>query len=210
MLLLLATYLYVVAISYIPLTTAAIISFTSPLMVLALSTPILGERVGIHRWIAVIIGFIGALIIIRPSSDATHWSVFLVLGTAACYAMYQIMTRALASHDEAETTGIYSALVGVVVMSALLPFYWEMPSGWLHWGLLLSLGITGGFGHYLVIKAYERGPAAVIAPFGYVQLIGATIFGYFVFGDFPDRWTWLGAAVIIGSGLYIAYRESRL
>ena len=209
LLLLCATCFYVIAISYIPLTTAASISFTSPLMVVALSAPILGERVGIHRWIAVIFGFIGALIIIRPSGDSTHWSVFLVLGTAACYAIYQIMTRALAAHDEAETTTIYSAYVGLAVMSAILPFYWVTPSGWLQWSLLLSLGATGGFGHYLVIKAYQYGPAAVIAPFGYVQLIGATIFGYFVFGDFPDKWTWLGAGVIIGSGLYITYRESR-
>ena len=206
-LLLVATTLYVIAISHVPLTTAASISFTSPLMVVALSVPFLGERVGAHRWFAVIAGFLGAMVIIRPAGGVTHWSGFLVLGTAACYAVYQIMTRALAAHDKAETTSTYSALVGFLAMSAVMPFVWETPVGWLQWGLLLSLGLSGGFGHYLVVKAYQHGPAAVIAPFAYVQLVGATVLGYIVFGDFPDKWTWLGAAIIIGSGLYIIYRE---
>ena len=206
-LLLVATTLYVIAISNVSLTTAASISFTSPLMVVALSAPFLGERVGAQRWFAVLAGFVGALIIIRPTGGVTHWTGYLVLVTAACYAVFQIMTRALAAYDEAETTNTYSALVGFLVMSAIVPFIWETPVGWLQWGLLLSLGLSGGFGHYLVVKAYQHGPAAVIAPFGYAQLVGATGLGYIVFGDFPDEWTWLGAAIIIGSGLYVIYRE---
>ncbi len=209
LLLLLATVSHVIAISYVPLTTAASISFTAPLMVTALSVPFLGERVGVHRWLAVIVGFIGAIIVIRPASDVTHWAAFLALATAACYAIYQVMTRALAAYDAPAITITYSAVVGFVVTSLVVPFVWEWPQGWLQWALLLSLGLTGGFGHLFVVRSYQYGPAAVIAPFGYGQLIGATVLGYLVFGDLPDRWTWLGAAVIIASGLYIAHRESR-
>lgn len=207
MLLLGATTLFVSAIGRLPLATASAIGFASPFIVTALSVPVLRERVGPRRWTAVIIGFVGVLIIIRPGADFTNWATVLVLGSASCYAVYQVLTRLIAPHDRPETGIVYAALVGTVAMSVLAPFDWRLPGTPLDWLLFGCLGFFGGFGHYFVIKAYRFGPAAVIAPFSYGELIGTTILGYYVFGNFPDAWTWLGAAIIISCGAYIAYRE---
>src|SRR5262249_58623983 len=122
----------------------------------------------------------------------------------------QILTRRLAARDSAETSNTYIAVVGFALSSLVLPFVWQPPRSFLDFLLLTSLGIFGGFGHYFIVKALEWGPAAVIAPLNYGQLIGTVIIGYLVFREWPDRWTWLGAAVIIASGLYIFYRERRL
>jgi drug/metabolite transporter (DMT)-like permease len=207
MLLLGATTLFVSAIGRLPLATASAIGFASPFIVTALSVPVLRERVGPRRWTAVIVGFVGVLIIIRPGAGFTNWATVLVLGSAGCYAIYQVLTRLIAPHDRPETGIVYAALVGTVAMSVLAPFDWRLPGAPLDWLLFFCLGFFGGFGHYFVIKAYRFGPAAVIAPFSYGELIGTTILGYYVFGNFPDAWTWLGAAIIISCGAYIAYRE---
>jgi drug/metabolite transporter (DMT)-like permease len=207
MLLLGATTLFVSAIGRLPLATASAIGFASPFIVTALSVPVLRERVGPRRWTAVIIGFVGVLIIIRPGADFTNWATVLVLGSASCYAVYQVLTRLIAPHDRPETGIVYAALVGTVAMSVLAPFDWRLPGTPLDWLLFGCLGFFGGFGHYFVIKAYRFGPAAVIAPFSYGELIGTTIIGYYAFGNFPDAWTWLGAAIIVACGAYIAYRE---
>jgi drug/metabolite transporter (DMT)-like permease len=207
MLLLAATTLFVNAIGQLPLATASAIGFASPFIVTALSVPVLRERVGLRRWTAVIIGFIGVLIIIRPGAGFTNWATLLVLASTSCYAVYQVLTRLIAPHDRAETGIVYAALVGTVAMSVLAPFDWRLPGAPLDWLLFGCLGFFGGFGHYFVIKAYRFGPAAVIAPFSYGELIGTTIIGYYAFGNFPDAWTWLGAAIIVACGAYIAYRE---
>ena len=207
MLLLGATTLFVSAIGRLPLATASAIGFASPFIVTALSVPVLRERVGPRRWTAVIVGFVGVLIIIRPGAGFTNWATVLVLGSAGCYAVYQVLTRLIAPHDRPETGIVYAALVGTVAMSVLAPFDWRLPGPPLDWLLFGCLGFFGGFGHYFVIKAYRFGPAAVIAPFSYGELIGTTIIGYYAFGNFPDAWTWLGAAIIISCGAYIAYRE---
>lgn len=209
LLLLGATAFYFNALTYIPMPTAATISFVSPLIVTALAMPVLGEHVGPRRWIAVVVGFLGAVVIIRPGLGAMHWAVFLALGSASCYALYQILTRRLGSFDSAETTITYTAFVGVVGASLVAPFDWTWPTAALHWVLFIGLGAIGGFGHYFVVKAFQYGSAAVISPFNYVQLVGATVLGYVIFDDFPDIWTWVGAAIIVASGLYITYRETR-
>lgn len=203
-----ATFLYFTALAYIPLATTTAINFTGPLMIVALSIPILGETVGLRRWSAVVLGFIGALIIIRPGFGGVHWAAFLVLGCAACNAFYQILTRSLAGHDSAETSIFYTALVPSILVTLLLPFGARLPLSAFDWMLFGGLGLIGGLGHYCVIKAYENAEASIISPMNYVQLIGATLLGYLVFADFPDVWTSLGAVIIVASGLYIMRREA--
>ncbi len=147
--------------------------------------------------------------ILRPGAGTVHLASFLVLISAACNALYQILTRSLAARDSAETSNTYIAVVGFLLTSLAVPFFWRTPGTALDILLLVSLGIFGGFGHYFIVKALEWGPAAVIAPLNYGQLLGTVIIGYFVFAEFPDLWTWVGAAVIIGSGLYMFFREQR-
>lgn len=207
LLLLTATVCYFIALQFVPLTTAAIIGFTSPFIVTALSPSILGEQLGWRRWAAVGAGFAGALIIIRPGSGGMHWAGFLVLGTAACYALYQVLTRKLAGHDDAATTITYTALVGAIITSLVVPFYWQSPQSFKQVLLFLAIGFIGGFGHYFVVKAFQYGQASVLAPLVYGQLLGATLLGYWLFGDLPDAWTWVGSGIIISCGLYIGYRE---
>jgi drug/metabolite transporter (DMT)-like permease len=207
MLLLASTCLFVSAIGRLPLATASSIGFASPFLVTALSVPVLHERVGRRRWSAVVVGFIGVLIVIRPGSGFADWATLLVLGSTSCYAIYQVITRLLSSHDKPETGIVYAALVGTVAMSMIAPLHWRLPGPALDWLLFCCLGFFGGFGHYFVIKAYRCGPAAVIAPFSYGELLGSTVIGYYAFGNFPDAWTWLGASIIVSCGVYIAYRE---
>ncbi len=205
-----ATGVYFTALHFTELPTAAIISFVSPFMITALAGVMLGERVGPRRWTAVAIGFLGALFILRPGAGTVHLASFLVLISAACNALYQILTRSLAARDSAETSNTYIAVVGFLLTSIAVPFFWRTPEAALDVMLLISLGIFGGFGHYFIVKALQRGPAAVVAPLNYGQLVGTVVIGYFIFHEFPDLWTWIGAAVIISSGLYIFFREQRL
>lgn len=201
--------LFVMAISRVPLATASAIGFTSPLIVTALSVPLLHESVGIRRWSAVIVGFAGALLVIRPGSGLHDPAVLLLLLGSAAYALYQIATRWVSFYDSAPTGIVFTALLGALVMSCVLPFVFVLPKNPLDIALFASLGVLGGAGHYLVIRAFQAGPAAVIAPLGYVELIGTATLGYLIFDQFPDLWTWIGAAVIIASGLYIAFRERK-
>lgn len=209
LLMLASNTLFVTAISRVPLATASAIGFTSPLIVTALSVPLLHESVGVRRWSAVTVGFAGALLVIRPGAGMRDPAVLLLLLSSAAYALYQIATRWVSFYDAAATGIVFTALLGALVMSAVLPFVVVMPRSLFDAALFCSLGVLGGFGHYLVIRAFQAGPAAVIAPLGYVELIGTATLGYLIFGQFPDLWTWLGAAVIIASGLYIALRERR-
>ena len=209
-LLLSATAVYFTALYYTELPTAAVISFVSPFITTALAGVMLGEHVGPRRWAAVGVGFLGALFILRPGAGTVHLAAFLVLISAACNAIYQILTRSLAARDSAETSNTYIAVVGFVLTSLAVPFFWQTPRSLLDVALLASLGIFGGFGHYFIVRALEWGPATVIAPLNYGQLIGTVIIGYAVFDEFPDLPTWIGAAIIVGSGLYIFYGERRL
>jgi drug/metabolite transporter (DMT)-like permease len=209
LLMLVSNMMFVVAITRVPLATASAIGFTSPLIVTALSVPLLHESVGIRRWSAVIVGFVGALLVIRPGSGLHDPAVLLLLLSSAAYALYQIATRWVGFYDDAAIGIVFSALLGSLVMTAVLPFVFVWPQNPLDIVLFCSLGLLGGAGHYLVIRAFQSGPAAVIAPLGYIELIGTATLGYLIFGNFPDAWTWLGAAIIIASGLYIALRERR-
>jgi len=169
----------------------------------------LREQVGIRRWSAVAVGFAGALLVIRPGSGFNEWPVLLLLLGSAAYALYQIATRWVSFYDDAPTGIVFSALLGSLIMSVAMPFTFVLPRDPFDLALFASLGLLGGAGHYLVIRAFQAGPAAVIAPLGYVELVGTTVLGYLIFGNFPDLWTWIGAAIIIASGIYIAMRERR-
>lgn len=204
-----STAIYFTALSYIPLPTAAAIGFTGPFIVMALSPIMLREEVGLRRWISVAFGFIGALVIVRPGFGASHWAAFLVFGSSTSSALYQLFTRKLASHDAAETSITYIALAGFLLASLVLPFYWRTPESWRDLLLFIGLGVFGGFGHYFIVRAYELAPAPIVTPFNYGQLIGAAILSYAVFREIPDLWTWVGAAIIVASGIYMIYCEGR-
>ena len=208
LLLLASTSFFFTALGFVPLADATAVSFTAPLLVAALAGPLLRERVGLGHWLAVAAGFGGALVIVRPGAAGANPHLLLVLGSAACYALYQILTRRVAPFDRPETSVTYSALVGTVILSALVPFVWQTPDRLWHWLVLLVIGLLGGLGHYCVARAFLWGPASILSPFHYAQLVLAATMGYLAFGDVPTVWTWLGAAVIIGSGLWIAWRET--
>lgn len=199
-------------IPWIPLADGIAINFSSPFVVAALSVPLLGERVGPRRWTAIVVGFMGALIIIQPGgSGGMHWlGAVLMIASAACYGAYQVLTRRVAADDSPATTVAWTVLLPAVAFSLVLPFVWRTPSGALTIAMFLSIGALGAIAHYWVAQAYAAAPAAIVAPFNYAQLLGAAAIGYLAFGDVPGAWTWLGAAVIIASGLYIAYRETML
>ena len=208
LLLLVSTSLFFTAIGKVPLADATAVSFTSPLLVAALAGPMLGERVDLRHWLAIGAGFAGALIVIRPTGGATNPYLFLVLGNSACYAAYQILTRRVAAFDRPETSVTYSALIGTLVLSVVAPLSFKAPAGLSEWGMLATLGLLGGLGHYLVARGLTLGPASILSPFHYAQLVGAAAMGFLVFGDVPSAWTWVGASIIIASGLYIAWREA--
>lgn len=207
--LLASTSFFFSGVKFIPLAEAASISFMAPFVVALLALPVLGERVSPGRLAAIGVGFLGVLIVIRPGSDVFRWASLLIVGSAVCYATYQILTRRVAGHDRPETSVVYSALVGTAVMSAVVPFSWIAPVSLSDALLLASLGVFGGLGHYCVAQAMTYAKASVVSPFQYWQMVGSVLVGYLLFGEMPDLYTWLGAAVIIGSGLFIGWRETR-
>jgi len=207
LLLAVASVLFVWALKHMPLAESTAIAYLAPLIVTLMSVVFLKEKIELARWIAVVCGFIGVLTIIRPGSSVFSWAVFLPMGNAVAFAAYQILTRRLYGIDSPYTSIFYSGLVGSVLLSAALPFTWMTPQNALHAAALVSLGVLGGFGHLILIKAYAYGPASRLAPFGYSQLIWVMAIGYFAFGDFPDRWSLLGIAILVASGVYTATHQ---
>ena len=201
-----AVVTFVAALGLLPLAQCIAIQFLSPILITALSVPILGERVGLRRWAGVVAGFIGVLIVIRPGVGGLSWAALLPLTAALGSAVYQLTTR-LVSRDDAPTTSLtFAGLAGTVVANLFLPFAWTTPDAW-GWTLMGALGALGAISHYIQIRAYGFAPAAVIAPYIYTSLVWAVAFGFLLFGELPDRWTIAGALVITASGLYIFHRE---
>jgi|AntRauTorcE11897_2_1112592.scaffolds.fasta_scaffold02245_1 drug/metabolite transporter (DMT)-like permease len=208
LLLILATISFFAAVRTVPLATASSIMFTAPITVTLLSIPLLREPVGLHRWIGVLFGFIGALTIIRPGSSDWDPSLLWAVCASFMYALYQITTRALHKTDQPDTTMLYTAVIGAIAMLPFIPFNWISPD--LFSVALMGLtGLISGVAHYSIIKAFSSAPASVITPFGYTNLIWATLFGYIVFSEFPDPFTFIGAGIIILSGLYILRSERK-
>ncbi len=189
-----------IAIAHVPLAEATSIGFLSPLFTLLLAATVLKERIGWRAWAAVALGFLGVLVILRPGLGVTHPAAFLVLGTAALFAVYAILTRHLAQFDDSLTTIFHTGLAATVVTAVAVPFFWVTPDA-RGWALLGVIGMLGGIGHYLMILAYTAAPASLLAPFTYVQLLWAALFGWLVFGDRPDLFTWAGGLVIAAGGL---------
>lgn len=208
LLLLASTTCNFIAMSHLQLAQTAAINFTLPLWVCALSVPLLAEQVGLRRWLAVIVGFFGVLIIMRPGSAEFHWAMLVSLFNALLGALYNITTRKVGGKDSTDTSLLYVGLVGSIGAAATLPQAWQMPQG-AQWGLLLLMGVAGTVGHSMLIKAHRMAPASAIAPFIYTQIITMTISGAIVFGQLPDGWTLLGALIVVASGVYVFARERK-
>jgi drug/metabolite transporter (DMT)-like permease len=204
-----STVCFFTALRYLPLAQAASISFTAPLIVTLLAWPLIGERISLARLAAVMLGFAGVLIVIRPGSDVFHPASLLVVASATFYGLYQIYTRKVAGQDRPETSAVYSALIGTGVMGLAAYSSWVTPQSWTDVGLLCSLGILGGLGHYCVARAMTYAQASILAPFQYWQMVGSVAIGYLISGMLPDAYTWLGSAVIVVAGLLIGWRETR-
>jgi drug/metabolite transporter (DMT)-like permease len=206
-LLFISTTLNFAALRYLQLDQTMTIMFATPFMVALLGGPILGEWVRWRRWTAIIIGFCGVLLVARPGAGGIHPAALLILVSALCYALYNILTRILSRSDSNETTNLYSNLVGAVLISFVVPFVWTGQSDPKVIALMCIVGLFSGFGHYLLIMAHRLAPAAVLAPYIYTEIVWMIALGYLVFGDVPNHWTLAGVAVVICSGLYLLYRE---
>jgi drug/metabolite transporter (DMT)-like permease len=197
---------FITGLAYLPVAEATAIVFVSPTFITALSVVLLGEVVGIRRWTAVLVGFLGVLVVIRPGGGAVQAATLFPLASALSWAATIVITRMIGTAERSETTLLWSACTGLLVLTAVVPFGFVPPSfGQI--GIGLALGLCSSVGQYLVILAYRRAAASVLAPFSYVQLLSSILLGYLAFQAVPDRATLLGAAVIILSGLYTAHRE---
>ncbi|WP_200305729.1 DMT family transporter [Paracraurococcus ruber] len=198
--------LFVAGLGFLPIAEATAIGYVAPGFVTALSIVLLGEKVGIRRWSAVFVGFLGVLIVIRPGSGALSLAALFPVASALCWAATIVITRKMGAGDRTETTVLWSAATGLLLLTLLVPVDFVLP-GWRQLGLGLAHGLCSSVGQYLVILAYRQGPASLLAPFSYVQLLFSTTLGWLIFANVPDSATLLGAAVIIGSGLYTVHRE---
>ena len=208
-LLMASTLLFFTAMQFVSLAQAASISFTAPLIVVLLAGPMLGEKVRLSRVLGVIVGFAGVLVVIRPGSAVFHWASLLILGNACCYAVYQLLTRKVAGIDRPETSVVYSALLGSVLLTLVVPFFWTPLASVNDTLILCSLGALGALGHYCVARAMTYAPANFVSPFNYWQMIGSVAVGYWLFDDLPDSYTWLGAGMIILAGIYVGLKAEK-
>jgi drug/metabolite transporter (DMT)-like permease len=206
LLMLATTLLFFLAVSHIDLASATAVAFVEPMVITILSFFLLKEQVGVRRWSAVAIGFIGVLIVIRPGFGMVSLAILLPVLSASTGATYNVLTRIAARYDSNVTSLFYAALVGCLALSAFMPLVWQAPSP-NEWLLLAALGFSGGLAHTLVIRAFSFASASIIAPFIYLQLVWATAIGYVWFDMLPAITTWIGGAVIIATGIYTAHRE---
>jgi drug/metabolite transporter (DMT)-like permease len=197
---------FISGLRFLPIAEASATGFVSPLFVTALSIVFLSESVGVRRWLATAVGLFGVLIILRPGSSSFHPAVFFPLVSALSWACMLIMTRMMSGREAAITTMTYSSIVGVGILSVLVPLVWVAPS-WhdILFGILVGLAST--VGQWIVVLAFRYADASVLAPFSYTQLLWVSILGFLIFGEVPDVWTVTGAAFIVASGLYTAHRE---
>jgi drug/metabolite transporter (DMT)-like permease len=209
MLLVVSTAFFYLSLTLLPLAEAAAISFVGPVLVTALSGPLLGERISARQWVAVTLGFVGVLIIIRPGGGMLTPAAIFPLLTALAFSLYQIVTRKIVGRENPLTTLFYTALVGAAVTSVGLPFAWQTPT-LLQAPLIVAIGLLGGFGHFLLIRAVAQASPSALAPFVYVQLIWSTGLAFIAFGEFPNSGSLIGMLVIISGGLLaIDWRRMR-
>lgn len=198
--------IFITSLKFLPIAAATAIVFVAPVFVTALSVPLLGERVGRHRWAAALIGLIGVLVIVRPGTSAFNPAAVLPICSALVWAFTLILTRKMGSADGPAATLAFAAIIGFAVSSAIVPFVWVPPS---MEALALGafVGLASTIGHWLVVLAYRHADASVLATFSYSQLVWASILSVLIFDTIPDRWTILGSGLIVASGLYTGYRE---
>ena len=206
-----ATSFMYVALTMMPLGDAAAIQFLAPVLVTVFSGLFLGETVGPRRIAAVVAAFIGVVLVARPGSDVLGWAALLPLVTAVMLAIYMLMTRIIRTKDDPDATTFYSTALGALALSGAValvdPTFWQTLSA-VQWGLMLTMGLAGACGHFLLVKAFHSAEASMLAPFTYAQVVGAIVWGLVVFGDVPSAWTASGASLIIFSGVYVWYRET--
>lgn len=200
--------LFVGAIALAPMADVFVITFVTPLIMLVLSTMFLGERPPLQRWIAVILGFIGVLVVMQPAGAGYGYSSLLALGSALTYAVFLVLTRDMTRTESVPALMLWNSLVVMAVMIVLMLPFWKTPTGDEVW-LFLFISVTGVLGQYLTTEAFRSGEASLLAPLQYTTLIWAAIAGYLVFGDMPTPMLLVGAVIIIGSALYIAQDEAR-
>jgi len=201
-----ATAFFFAALHYMSIADTLAIFFVQPLIVTLLSPFVLGERVGMRRWVAVMIGFVGTLIIIRPGFEGLNPGVILALASGASLAVYLLLTRKIAGSAPAMVTPFYPSLCGAVIMSVIVLFVWQPPTA-SQWGFFVLLSLIANGGHYLIIRAYDNAEASLLAPLAYTEMIMATLAGWYFFGDFPDIWTFAGVGILIACAIYISWRE---
>lgn len=204
-----STALNFLALRWLQLDEALSIIFTFPFIVAIASGPLLGEWIGWRRWCAIAFGFAGVLVITRPGFGAFHPAALLSLTATICYGLYAVMTRMAARTDSSQTSLFYANFIGALVMLPVIPFVWHAPSHWWIALMLCGTGVLGSVGHFCLIAGHKLAPASVLSPFIYTQLIWVVILGYWVFDHVPTHWTVAGAAMVIGSGLYLLYRERK-
>ena len=199
-----------IAITYLPLTITGSISFTMPLILCALSIPLLGEKVGWRRWVAIVIGFIGVLIIVRPGTAAFHPAMLLSLLTVVFAAFYMLLTRKLAGVDSSTTQQFYAAAVSTLCLAPFAFGRWEWPTEPVTWIPFVLIGVAALVGHQAITVAHRFAPVSVLAPFNYSLIVYLTASSWLIFNQPPDVWIFIGAPIVIGSGLYIWLRERQL
>lgn len=202
------SFFFTTGLQYIPLAEATSVNFLSPLLVTALSVPLLGERVSRGQWAAVIVGFIGVLIIVHPGGELFTPAVLLPFCSALCFSFYQLLTRKLSQVDSPTTSNFFAGLFNTLLVSALVPFFWEWPS-LKHGLMMLALGTCGMTAHLFLTQAFRHAPPALLAPFSYCQLVFAGLLGLVFFGHVPEPSALLGIAVVCASGLAAAWLQSR-
>ena len=209
LILLCANICFFYAISIIPLAKALTLAFVAPLIVTAFSPMLLGEKVGVRRWTAVIIGFIGSLVVIRPGFLEINLASLAALGTGIMYGFYLIITRKLSTSDNPLLTLLLTGLVGLIAVSGIIPFVWVNPSA-SQWSMMAGIGVFACIGHLFLILSLKYADASKLAPLGYTEIIPNVIIGYYFFGNIPDNWTFLGLFIIVISGIYISRREANI
>jgi drug/metabolite transporter (DMT)-like permease len=202
-----STLLNFLALRWLQLAETMAIMFSTPFLVALIAGPLLGERVGPRRLAAIVVGFLGVLVVVRPGLEGFQPASLLSLGAAFSNALYGVTTRMLAGTDSSRTTLLYSGLAGLAVTAPIAPFVWEAPASALAWAALAGLGALGAVGHWLLILAHARAPASVLSPYFYTQIVWMLALGWLIFGDLPDAGTLVGAFIVVGSGLYLIARE---
>lgn len=200
---------FVFAVTYVPLADALSITFVAPIFVTVMGAVLLGETIGMRRWIAVAIGFVGMLVIVRPGVGVLHPASALAVLAAGLFATRQILSRMISGDDGSMTTIAYTAITAVAVLTVPLPFFWVWPDDSMTVLLMVIIAATAGAAEFMIIRALEQAQAVVLAPLQYTVLIWGTLWGFVFFAQLPDTWTWIGAAIIIASGLYTFYREAK-